>query len=345
MTSAARLVPIYLVSALAGWLFARIGAPLPWMIGPLVSTMLISASGYWPVRVPATTRPIGQITVATFVGAHFTPDAFHAVRDSFAILIGCSLYVLALALAVSWLQWRLFGTDRATGFLSAIPTSPVEAGIIAEENGLPVAPVIFSQTLRIALVVTIFPLLFTALGSPHRVMEPAPEVWGMLPLLITLAAALSGPLLFRAVGLANPFFLGTLFCVALVAGSGLPVHTVPAVLLAGAQVILGTWLGGCFQRETLIANRRQAVPILFSTCFLLGACLLGARLLHLSGGGSFATLSLGIAPGGVTEMALTAGILGLDVAFVTAMHLSRIFIIMPNIGWIARMIHGRNGDR
>lgn len=46
---------------------------------------------------------------------------------------------------------------------------------------------------------------------------------------------------------------------------------------------------------------------------------------------------LGIAPGGVTEMALTAGILGQDVALVTAMHITRIFAIMPNLGWMARL--------
>ena len=46
---------------------------------------------------------------------------------------------------------------------------------------------------------------------------------------------------------------------------------------------------------------------------------------------------LGFAPGGTTEMALTAGILGQDVALVTAMHLARIFIIMLNLQWLTRL--------
>jgi uncharacterized membrane protein AbrB (regulator of aidB expression) len=49
------------------------------------------------------------------------------------------------------------------------------------------------------------------------------------------------------------------------------------------------------------------------------------------------TLVLGAAPGGATEMALTAGILGLDVAFVTVIHLARIFIIMPSLNRIVRL--------
>lgn len=37
-------------------------------------------------------------------------------------------------------------------------------------------------------------------------------------------------------------------------------------------------------------------------------------------------------------MALTAGVLGQDVALVTAMHLTRIFIIMPSVGWVTAMM-------
>lgn len=48
---------------------------------------------------------------------------------------------------------------------------------------------------------------------------------------------------------------------------------------------------------------------------------------------------LSAAPGGVTEMALTAKFLGLDVALITAFHLTRIFIFIPNIPWIIGLIH------
>lgn len=54
---------------------------------------------------------------------------------------------------------------------------------------------------------------------------------------------------------------------------------------------------------------------------------------------SWELMVLGTAPGGVTEMALTAKFLGQDVALITAFHLTRIFILMPNIPWIIRMSH------
>jgi uncharacterized membrane protein AbrB (regulator of aidB expression) len=50
-------------------------------------------------------------------------------------------------------------------------------------------------------------------------------------------------------------------------------------------------------------------------------------------------LVLGAAPGGVTEMALTAAFLHQNVPLVTAFHLTRIFLIVPNIPWVVRRLH------
>lgn len=75
---------------------------------------------------------------------------------------------------------------------------------------------------------------------------------------------------------------------------------------------------------------------------LISAMALG--LAHL-GGHPWKTLMLGAAPGGVTEMALTAKFLGAEVALVTAIQLTRIFLFMPNIPWIVRLIDRRETRR
>jgi uncharacterized membrane protein AbrB (regulator of aidB expression) len=41
-------------------------------------------------------------------------------------------------------------------------------------------------------------------------------------------------------------------------------------------------------------------------------------------------------------MALTARFLHEDVALITAFHLTRIFLIIPNIPWILALLHGRS---
>lgn len=64
-------------------------------------------AGALEVRVPIRIRPIGQIILATFVGAHFTPDAFQALLRAAPLLIGASLYILLASLFVAQVQARL----------------------------------------------------------------------------------------------------------------------------------------------------------------------------------------------------------------------------------------------
>ena len=335
MRSWPALPMLFAAATVAGYAMSCVGAPLPWMIGPLLLTALVTASGLTSARVPTRLRPFGQIVVATFVGAHFTPEALNALLATAPLLLAVSLWVLAAAMGVAQIQRRLFGGGLVANFLAVVPTSPVEAVVMAEQHGVPTAPVILSQTLRIALVVTIIPvLLYSGMEGPPPTPAAA-RMDGSAGALITLAGAVLGPLAFRIIRLANPFFLGPLFMAALISALDLPSVDVPGPLLAAAQIVLGTWLGGAFRRDLM--GGKVLATSLTSSGLLLAICGIGAWSLSIVFDAPFATVLLGIAPGGVTEMALTAGLLAQDVALVTAMHLTRIFVIMPNVSWIARL--------
>ncbi|MCO6383050.1 AbrB family transcriptional regulator [Oceanicola sp. 502str15] len=346
MKSLSALAALYAASGIAGLVFSLIGMPLPWMIGPLIATGLLTATGTLVVRVPIQTRPFGQITVATFVGAHFTPAAFHALLQTAPLLIFVSLFIIAASVVVSIVQRRLYGTDGVTAFLSVVPTSPVEAGVLAEHHRVAPAPVIFAQTMRIALVVTIFPLMLYLAGDTSAALPPPEVDHGLVAFCVTLAGAIAGPFLFKLLRLNNPFFLGPLFMAAALSALGQPAFDIPQPVLALAQVVLGTWLGSCFTRRTFTERKSLVSSVLVTSALLLVLCVFGAWLASRVFGAIFPTMVLGFAPGGTTEMALTAGILGQDVALVTAMHLARIFVIMPNLQWLTRLTSraGRKND-
>lgn len=346
MKSLPAIACLYAASGAAGLIFSLLGLPLPWMIGPLILTGALTATRTLTVRVPIKTRPFGQITVATFVGAHFTPAAFQSLLQTAPLLISVSLFTLAASLLIAILQRRVFGTDGVTAFLSVVPTSPVEAGVLAEHHGVSPAPIVFAQTMRIALVVTTFPLLLYFVGDTQAIMPPPEVHHDVVAFCVTLFGAIAGPLLFKALRLNNPFFLGPLFMAAALSAIGQPVFDIPRPILALAQVILGTWLGSCFTRETFTERKSLVVSVLATSALLLALCAFGAFVASRLMAGPFPTMMLGFAPGGTTEMALTAGILGQDVALVTAMHLARIFIIMPNLQWLTRLTSraGRTRD-
>ena len=210
---------------------------------------------------------------------------------------------------------------------------------MAERHGCDPAPVILAQTTRIAAVVILVPVAVFALdGWPDRTgilrggaFDPLGN--GFLALL-----AIAGALLFRRLRLSNPYFLGPLTFSAAASAIGFHPTAFPGEVLSLAQIVLGTWLGSTFRHELFVNQKRQLFATVASTLILLGLISGVAVAIARLAGQPWEVLVLGAAPGGVTEMALTAKFLGIDLALVTAFQLTRIFLFMPNIPWIIRMI-------
>ncbi len=335
---AAFLAALYTAAAATGWVFESIGLPLPWMLGPLVLSAGVYVSGLSRIPAPVRTRPFGQMTVAAQVGLTFTPAAFASLLELAPLIVGLALISGALASLVAILLARATEMRLAQAFVSTFPTSPVEAAVIAERLGIAPSPVVLAQTVRIAMIVFLVPMsIYIVDGMPVRTAGAAGQ--GFIPLgHLTLAAlAGAGALAFRLLKLSNPFFLGPLAVSAAATAFGVQLPQFPPLVMALAQIALGTWLGSVFRRELFASGGHMLATSVAALALLVLISAVALGLAHL-GGYPWETLVLGAAPGGVTEMALTAKFLGAEVALVTAIQLTRIFLFMPNIAWIVRLI-------
>lgn len=119
----------------------------------------------------------------------------------------------------------------------------------------------------------------------------------------------------------------TLFPVAITA-AGYRISSMPTPLVNAAQVLLGCAMGARFERSFLGAAPRfvmalvpsvLTMPVLAVAIGLLISCGSGVYV----GGGLLVA-----APGGIAEMSLTAKILRIGVAFVTAGHVMRYLIVV-----------------
>lgn len=335
------LAAVYTLGIGTGWLFSVLGMPLPWMIGPLVLSASLYISGMISVQVPVRTRPFGQMVIAAQVGLAFTPAALAALLSFAPLLVGAALLTAGLAGAVAFLTARMGGMPLAQAFLATFPTSPIEAAVIAGKFNWDPAPIVLTQTTRIAAVVILVPLFVYAVdgwpASDDLVRGGPFDPWGNGFLA---GLAICGAVLFRKLRLSNPYFLGPLAFSAAAAAAGLNPTAFPPVVLSAAQVVLGVWLGSTFRRDLLVSGRRLLGTLMISTLLLLIIISACAIALATMTGLDWEVLVLGMAPGGVTEMALTAKFLGVDLAMVTALQLTRIFIFMPNIPWIIKLIDG-----
>lgn len=342
----AKLLALFVVTTFAGWVFEHMGAPLPWIIGPLLATAAVFILFDPSFGVPNRLRPLGQVVVATQVGLTFSPQALEVLLGYAPVIVGTALATGLCIGATAVVMTRLTGQPLAQAFLSSVPTSPVEAAAMATAAGLDPAPVIFSQTLRLSAVVLVLPFSLYAIEGWPDVQRTMVSLTAIDPfnVLFLIALGIAGAWIARKLRVPNPNFLGPMTVAAVLSVSAIGPAPYPTILLALGQVILGTWLGATFRRSFMTTALRMTVISMSSTLLLLLLCSLsGVAIAHLSGL-SWQTLVLGAAPGGVVEMALTAKFLQQNVVLITTFHLVRIFIFMPNIPWIVRMIarHDRN---
>ncbi|WP_251010092.1 AbrB family transcriptional regulator [Pseudomonas fluorescens] len=335
LSSFARLLVLYGFCFAVGRGFLEIGMPLPYMIGPLLLTASLYISGLMKTAISAKTRPYGQMVIASTVGLAFTPDALVVILEMGPEIVGLAGLTGLCALFVSLLLKRFTRLDYSTALLCTIPTSPVEAAVIAERFGLDKGVVVLSQTIRIASVVVIIPIALYVVdgwpGNAGRTLGAAGEfdIGGVTLLAV---CALVGAVMFKWLRLPNPYFFGALLICAAASSSGLHVAPYPVLILAMAQVVLGTWLGSVFTRELFLEMKLTFSIFLSMLFFLFLTSMMAIAVAGLTGL-PWEVMVLSAAPGGVTEMALTAQFLGYSVAIIVSFQIVRICIFMPGVHW------------
>lgn len=326
------------IAAAGGAVTDRLGVPLAWMIGAMLA---VAAAGFARIRAeaPGVVRITGLVVMGTALGLAFTAPVLRAVAGATPAIVLGGLAAIGAGAAVGRLTARLAGTDARTGYFCSVPGGIIVMVVLAARAGADVAAVTLSQTLRMALVVLLYPPLLALAGARGDELFTAampPVNLALLPVL--LAATLAGALALRVTGAANPWMLGPIavslaFSVGNVVPSG-----VPAWLSNAAQVLMGASLGVRLTPDFLLRSRRLAIASVVSVAVL--SALLVAIAFGLAWGSGLppAAAVLGMAPGGMPEMAVTAKVLNLGVPLVLAFHLVRTLLCNLLVGPLWRAI-------
>ncbi len=313
-----------LIGAFGGWLASLANWPLPWMVGSLLAVIAVRCSGWLVSEVPRG-RQVGQWIVASAIGLHFTGEVMREVLAHFGVILAGAVGTLLLGLIGIFILLRS-GSDRATAFFASMPGGASEMVVLANRHQAEAASVAAAHSLRLLLVVLIVPALFTW-GLPTVAAPPAaPVSWPWLAVLLPAGGLLA--LFWKRLGQPNPWMLGPLTVCAL-ASVAFDLH----IGLPGWAGALGQWLIGCslachFDRPFFRSAPAFLLRILlFTLLAMLVAAALGGALGWLTALDEV-SLMLGMMPGGITELCLTAEALQLSVALVTAVQVLRLFLVM-----------------
>jgi len=323
-----------------------VGAPLPWMIGPLVALAVCRSAGV-DCETPRGGRQAGQWLIGTALGLYFTPLVAELVTRLWWQLLLAAFFALALGYFCGYLVARVARIDRTTAVFASVPAGAAEMSVLGERYGARVDEVAAGQSLRLMLVVVVIPWAFAALGlhGADAFQPGITEVRG-LGLLALLACTLVGGLVLQRAGLANAFVLGALAVAIPLTVAEINLSAVPRALTNAAQLLLGCALGARFERSFLKRAPRFVAAVGLS---VLAALLLSAIFglaLAAATGLHPATLVLATAPGGIAEMSITAKVLELGVPVVTAFHVTRVVLLLtctaPVFTWLRRRRRARH---
>ncbi len=312
-----------LVATLGGAALTLLHVPLAWMIGALLATAAFS--WHREVDFPPWARPAGLVFLGLGLGATFSGPVLAAVTGSLPALAVAGVLSIAAGVAIAPLFGKLAGTETRVSVFSTVPGGIVVMAMLAHEAKVPVAPVTLAQTVRVLVVVLTFPPLLGWL-APHgdisEFMAPR-QPFSALGLALMVAGGLLTIWPLARLGIANPWMLGPCALAIALAGTGHLPSGVPKPLVDAAQVAMGATLGLRLNRAFVLSAKRlfrASVISSIALCLLLAAM---AVPLAWAAGLPVAAAILGLAPGGMPEMALTAKALELAVPLVLGFHLTR----------------------
>lgn len=302
--------------------------PLPWMLGPLLF-IAISRMASAPVSSSANLRYLGQWGIGVSLGLYFTPHVVGVIAQNIWPIIAGMFFAICLGLYGTLVFRKLGGVDLKTAWFSSAIGGASEMTSLSEKYGGKPDLVASAHSLRILTVVVVIPIalqIWGVVGTDGSL--PGPKVVNLGGLAILAAVTASSALLAGYFKMPNGWVLGPMFVAMGLTMSGIELSALPDFVSKTGQLLIGWSLGDKFRPGFFRLAPRFLLSVVF--CSISSICLAFcfALLLDQTTSIPLATLLLGLAPGGIAEMAITAKVLQLGVPLVTAFQVTRMALVV-----------------
>ena len=328
------------LGALGGAGFAALGLPLPWLLGALAATTAASLTGL-ELRVPEQLRRPMVAVLGAMLGTTFAPERLEGALGWLPTLAVLPAYVVLVGGVIFIYLRRCSEFDPTSAFFAATPGGLSEMIALSDQLGGDQRRVSLVHGARLLFIVFTIPFIAQVFGY-----QPAPRPSSLsmdfAPGDLALLAALSalGYLLAHRLRLPAATFVGPLLGSAAAHLAGWIETEPPYLLMALAQLVLGSAVGARFSGTPLALIGRTLLLGAGATVIMLLITLAFGAALHALTGYSLTLLLLAFIPGGLTEMSLIALAMGVDPAFVVTHHSVRVFLVvliaLPAFAWLKR---------
>jgi uncharacterized protein len=311
----------------AGYLFDRLGAPVPWMIGPMIAVATLNLMGVH-MHSPPFARQMGQLILGSAVSLYFTPPVVAALAGNLPAIVAATISVFLVAGIGALTLSRASGVDGKSTFFASVPGGAMAMAVLADRYGAQIAPVAVAHSLRVSIVVILIPFALTYGGLPLEASPYRPEAplnFSILAPWLALGCVLGE--VSERLRLNNGHLLTPIFFGAALTLSGFQLSAVPHWMTSFAQLMFGLVLGARYERA-FFARYRLFIPFaLLNSFFILIASVLAGAALAWAFRLPIATMIIATSPGGLAEMTILAQALEISVPLVIAFHLFRVVVV------------------
>ena len=325
---AVRIAAALLVCIAGGALCFALHTPLPWMMGSMLAMAAAQMSGAHLQPLPGG-RDAGMLIVGTSLGLYFTAPVVQQVATYWPWFLALGVAAVGFGTASALVLARLSGVDRATAYFGSMPGGASEMAVMGEAYGARPDRVAFAHSVRMLFVVTVFPIGITLAGfSATEEYRPVLTPFDPARLVELLGIGAVVGTIARRLRLPTAYMMGPLVATIALTVSGVTFSSVPTPLTNAAQVLLGCALGARFDSSFLRSAPRFVAALVPSILLMLVLAASVGALLAWGSGVYLGSGLLAAAPGGIAEMSITAKVLRIGVAFVTAAHVVRYIIVV-----------------
>ena len=339
--SVRRLLTALLFGTAGGAIFVWLDLPLPWMLGAMTATMAASLAGA-RITVPQPVRQPMIAVVGVMLGSAFTPERLQGMAAWLPSIAILPVYVLAIGTLILFYLRKVSGFDHKTAFFAAMPGGLSEMVVLADQIGGDMRNVALFHAARLVLIVFSIPLLASLVVTVETTSVLESIGTGIRPFDLLLLVGLGGVgwILASRLRLPAPAFMGPLFASTIAHLTGATDHSPPYMLVAAAQLVIGSTVGARFSAVPLQLISRTLAIGTGGALLMFAVTSVFALILHQITGAPLALLLLALIPGGFPEMSLIALGMGMDPAFVVTHHGVRVFLVvtltLPIFTWISR---------
>lgn len=151
------LVLFLLVSWASGWLAAKVKLPTPYLVGPIISTIVLITCGLTAPSLPSPLFMLSQVLLGARLGLQVDIKRIMSLKRVALFAFLSTLCLIVISFGLAFLIQNIYQVSLLSAFLGTAPGGMVEMAITASEVKADVLLVTGYQMFRIFFLLLIVP--------------------------------------------------------------------------------------------------------------------------------------------------------------------------------------------